>query len=107
MAIYPDVNEGTIDLPWKEIMGNQIEALAPQDTNKGFTLKLQEFRAEIEEATKLTVKRRTRQRAGAILEKRGRIEPGPIFGELKRGIAKGNEASEPADSSGSDEEMVD
>lgn len=103
-AIYPNADKKTIDLPWKEIMGDQIKTLASEDTNKSFTLESQQFKSEIEEAIRLTVKRRARQRAGAILERRGRIEPGPTFGELKRGITKGNEPYEPSDCSDGDDE---
>lgn len=103
-AIYPNADKKAIDLPWKEIMGDQIKTLASEDTNKSFTLESQQFKSEIDEAIRLTVKRRARQRAGAILERRGRIGPGPTFGELKRGITKGNEPYELSNCSDGDDE---
>lgn len=90
--IYPDAGRNAIGMPWREVMGDQVESLGGRDKNKIFTLKPQKFKVHIQYAIRKTVERRSNERARVILEQRGRIEP------------EGNEPYEPEQSESSSEE---
>lgn len=68
------------------MLANESEDV-PIDDLKTLTLSLKRFQDEIEEAILHKIRSRTLTRVALILERRGKIDPGPTFSQLKGGFS--------------------
>lgn len=89
-----------IELPWAEILRTDSEDFALKDLKRNLSLNPTGFQEAIEEALPQMTKKRALDQAALILERTGRIVPGPTFSKLKRGIGDGNEDYAPPEAQG-------
>lgn len=82
VKIFPKADPD-ITLPWREVLANEAKDVPDDDLKKTLTLSLKRFQVEIEEAILHKTRNRALTRAALILERRGKIDPGPTFSLLK------------------------
>lgn len=89
--VFPAADSTAIDLPWAEILIRESEDVALEDFKRTLSLNPMGFQEEIKEALPQMLKKRALDRAALILERKGRMVPGPTFSQLKRSVDDGHE----------------
>lgn len=84
--VFPDADTTPVKLPWADILPQTSTKSTPEDRQKDFVLHPRDFHDAIEKAIPRRIRKCARQRADLLLQKQGRLEIGPTFGELKRGV---------------------